>query len=128
MHTKFNLAQKQKGMTFIGIVLMFLFVGFLLLAVLRVWPLYYENLSVQKSLESFVTEYKESRPPTLAKLKAALQTRFDVQGVSSIKATDVKFKKTRKGYSMDASYQGIANYMGSLNFMVEFDHVVELEK
>ena len=128
MNTKFKYAKTQGGMTFIGIVIMFLLVGFLLLAVLRIWPLYYENFAVQKSLESFVDEYKDNKSLTLVKLKAALQTRLDVQDVKSIKVDDIEFKKSRNGYTVDASYDAVANYMGNLNFMIEFDHVIELEK
>ena len=128
MQTRYNSTQKQEGMTFIGIVLMFLFVGFLLLAVLRVWPMYYENLDVQKSLEGLVTEYENDKTLTVAKMKKSLQARLDVQNVSSIKGEDVKFKKTRKGYTVDASYQSVENFLGNLNFMVDFEHVIELEK
>ena len=128
MQTRFNSAQKQEGMTFISIVLMFLFVGFLLLAILRVWPMYYENFDVQKSLEGLATEYKNDKTLTVSKMKKSLQSRLDVQFVQNIKAEDVVFKKTRKGYSVDASYQAVDNFVGNLNFMVDFEHVIELEK
>ena len=128
MHTKFNSAQKQEGMTFIGIVIMFLFIGFLLLAVLRIFPLYYENLAVNKILTSFEQEYKEKSSESVNKMRAGLQKRLDVQGVINLKADDIEFKKTRKGYAMDASYKPVVNYLANLNFMVDFDHVIELEK
>ncbi len=128
MQTRFNFTQKQEGMTFIGIVLMFLFIGFLLLAVLRVWPMYYENFDVQKSLEGLATDYQNDKTLTVAKMKNSLQSRLDVQNVSGLKAEDVVFKKTRNGYSVDASYQSVENFLGNLNFMVDFDHVIVLER
>ena len=128
MRSKFKTTQKQEGMTFIGIVLMFMFVGFLLLAVLKIWPMYYENMAVKKSLETFVAEYPENKDLSLSKLKEALQTRLSVQDVTSIKVKDMTFKKSRRGYTVDASYQAVDNFVGNLNFMVEFDHVIELEK
>ena len=127
MNTKFKYAKEQGGMTFIGIMLMFLFVGFLLLAVLRIWPLYYENFAVQKTLVSFADDYKDNKSITLQKLKTSLQTRLDVQDVRNLKVDNIEFKKSRKGYTVDASYKAVANYIGNLNFMVEFNHVLELE-
>ena len=120
--------QKQKGMTFIGIVIMFMFIGMLLLAVLRVFPLYYENMSVQKSLEGFVDEFNSDTTMPIAKMKTSLQKRLDVQEVNNLRVKDVVIKRTRGGYTLDASYHPVANYVGNLNFMIDFNHVIELEK
>ena len=64
----------------------------------------------------------------MQKLKVALETRLDVQDVKSLKVNDIEFKKSRNGYTVDASYDAVANYLGNLNFMVDFDHIIELEK
>jgi len=130
MNKKLLNQKNQEGMTFIGVVIMFLFVGFLLLAVLRIFPLYYENFAVQKSLENFAIDYSENstKLSTTKALRTALQRRFDTQDVVNLKAEDVKFKKTRGGFTLDASYQPVANYLANLNFMIDFEHIVELEK
>ena len=120
--------QKQKGMTFIGLVIMFLFIGMLLLAVLRVFPLYYENMSVTTVLEGFVEEFSSDKTMPIAKMKTHLQKRLDVQEVNNLKAKDIVIKRTRTGYSLDASYKPVVNYVGNMNFMIDFNHVIELEK
>ena len=124
--TKYN--SKQKGMTFIGIVIMFMFIGVLMLAVLKVFPLYYENNGLQTALTGFTQEYNDKPGMTPAQMVHVLQARFDGQEVYSIKGKDVIIKRSRSGYTVDASYKAVANFMGNLNFMVEFDHVIELEK
>lgn len=123
-HKNYN----QHGMTFISLVVMFLFVGMLLLAILRIFPLYYENMGLQNALTGFAQEYSDNSKMTLNQMKAGLQKRFDAQDVTSITAKDVDFKRTKFGYTMDASYQPVANYVGNLNFMLDFEHVIELEK
>jgi len=120
--------QKQQGMTFIGLVIMFLFVGMLLLAVLRIFPLYYENQSAQKSLAGFVEEFNGNKTMTISKMRASLQKRLDTQDVINLKAKDIEITRTRGGYKVDASYNPVANYVANLNFMLDFDHVIELEK
>ena len=120
--------QKQKGMTFIGLVIMFLFIGMLLLAVLRVGPLYYENMGLQKAITGFIEEFNGNSSMTIPKIKSSLQRRFDLQDVYSVKAKDLPIKRTRGGYTLDASYKPVANYVGNLNFMIDFNHVIELEK
>jgi len=120
--------QKQQGMTFIGLVIMFLFIGMLLLAVLRIFPLYYENQSAQKALQGFVEEFNGDKTMTIAKMRTSLQKRLDTQDVFSLKAKDIEIKRTRNGYTVDASYKPVANYVANLNFMLDFDHEFVLEK
>ena len=124
--TKIN--SNQKGMTFIGIVIMFMFIGMLLLALLRIFPLYYENNGLKEALNGFTQDFNENPTMPKSKMLSVLQRRFDGQDVISIDAKDVIIKPSRSGYTVDASYKAVANYMGNLNFMIEFDHVLELEK
>ena len=124
--SKYN--SNQKGMTFIGIVLMFMFIGVLLLALLKVLPLYYENNGMQTALDGFVEDFNKNPRMAKADMTKKLQARFDGQDVLRIEAKDIEIKTIRGGYSMDASYEAVVNYMGNLNFMVDFDHVIKLEK
>lgn len=126
--TTHQIKHKQQGMTLIGLIIMFLFIGFLLLAVLRIFPLYYENNAVKTALTSFSEEYKSTPNMTVAKMRENLQRRLDVQDVNNLKVKDITFKKSRNGYTVDASYHPVVNYLGNINFMLDFEHVFELEK
>ena len=126
--TKHQIQHKQQGMILISLVIMFAFIGFLLLAVLRLLPLYYENNAVKTALASFSEEYKGTPNMPIAKMRENLQRRLDVQDVYSLKVKDITFKKSRNGYTVDASYHPVVNYLGNINFMLDFEHVFELEK
>ena len=127
MQTKLK-ARHQSGMTFIGIVLLFLFAGIFVMAGLRLVPLYMENMSVQQSIESFKEDFRAKPSMTTSEMKKILQTKLDVQDVNNLKVKDIKFKKARGGYSVDASYSPKVNYMGNVNFVVDFTHQFTLEK
>jgi len=122
------LNEKQDGMTFIGIVLMLLLFGVFALVGLKLLPIYYENLGVTKSLESFEEEYKLNTTMPISKMRASIQRRFDTNDVSSIKGKDIVIKKAKGGYIFDASYSPKVNYMGNLNLVVDFEHKLELKK
>ncbi|MBT8141110.1 MAG: DUF4845 domain-containing protein [Gammaproteobacteria bacterium] len=122
------LAKQQKGMTFISLVILFIFIGMLALAGLRIFPLYYENNGMNKALEGFVEEYNDKPSMTINEMRHALQRRMDAQEVFSVKANDIEIKKSRNGYTIDASYKPVTNYVGNLSFMLEFEHILTLEK
>ena len=124
--TKYN--SKQEGMTFIGIVIMFIFIGLLLLAVLKVLPLYIENNGMQTALKGFVEDFNDNPRMSKYEIVQKLQGRLDGQDVVRFEAKNAVIKPARGGYTIDASYDAVVNYMGNLNFMVDFDHVIELEK
>jgi len=119
---------KQEGMTFLGIVLMFALFAIFALVGLKLFPLYYENIGVKQSLEGIQEEFKGNTGLTVSKMKFSLQNRLDTNDVKSIKAQDVKFKKGKGGYLVDASYSPKVNYVGNLNFVVDFEHKFELKK
>lgn len=118
----------QTGMTFIGIVLLFLFAGIFAMAGLRLLPLYMENLAVTQSIESFKEEFRAKPNMTTSEMKKILQTKLGVQDVNNLKVKDIKFKKGRGGYDVDASYSPKVNYLGNVNFVVDFEHKFKLEK
>jgi len=118
----------QSGMTFIGIVLMLAFLGLFALAGLKILPLYYENLGVQKSLESLEESFKSDSNMAVGKVRLLLQRSFDVNEVHSINAKEISIKKGKGGYVIDASYVPRANYLGNLDFAANFEHKLELKK
>lgn len=123
-----TVTKKQSGMTFLGIVFVFLFAGIFALAALRLVPLYMENMSVNQSIESFKQDYAAKPNMTLAEMKRNLQTKLDVQDVRHLKVKDITFKKARGGYEVDASYSPKVNYLSNVNFVVDFEHKFKLEK
>jgi len=119
---------KQHGMSFISILFLLVFLGIVFLAVLRLLPLYMENMSVTKALDSFVTEYNTTPNMQVNKMRDAIQRRFDIDDVTSITAKDILIKRNRKGYALDASYKPVAPFLANINFMLDFDHAMQLEK
>ena len=95
--TTHQIQHKQQGMTLISLVIMYAFIGFLLLAVLRLLPLYYENNAVQSALASFSEEYKGNPTMTVGTMREKLQRRLDVQDVTNLKVKDITIKKSRNG-------------------------------
>jgi len=128
MRSMIKQSNTQSGMTFIGIVLVFLFAGIFAMAGLKLVPLYMENMSVVQSIESFQEEFKAKPEMSVSEMKKILQTKLDVQDVKHLKVKDIKFKKARGGYAVDASYSPKVNYLGNVNFVVDFQHTFNLEK
>jgi len=126
--TIYKTTKQQSGMTFIGIVFIFIFAGIFAMAGLKLLPLYMENLAVKKSIESIQEEYKGETSVSPKKIRSLMQNKFNVQSVNSLKAKDVVIKKARGGYTVDASYSPKVNYIGNVNFVIDFEHKFELEK
>ena len=94
---------KQQGFTFIGLVIVLGFVGMVVFSVLKVFPIYMEHLSVQKSLESLETD-PAIRSMSTAAIKDKLEKKFNVNQVTSIDRKTIKVQRGTGDLKVDITY------------------------
>jgi hypothetical protein len=102
-----------------------LIAGVFVLAAIRLTPVYLEYMKINSSLEAMKTDLDGSNAGP-AQIRTSLERRFDIEGVRSIKPTDMEIERTANGYRVQADYEGRASFIGNLYFVVDFDKSVEV--
>ena len=114
---------RQCGATMLGMLTITAILGLALYSVIRLWPLYFENYSITRSMEQVG---KEGVGSDIPQLRSALQRHFDIEDVKSIDVKDIEIKKTSSGFQMHAAYEGRTSFVANIFWVVEFDKTVNV--
>jgi Domain of unknown function (DUF4845) len=119
----------ERGVTFLGWVIILVPVALVLYAGIRITPLYLEYMKVARTLEQVRDELKGDQPD-LAMIRNAIEKRFDVEDVNAMTVRDadkLKITKEGSGYKVEAVYQATAPYVSNVSLLVNFDKTVQIE-
>src|SRR5512137_520154 len=112
--------QRERGMTFLGIVIILLIVGSALYAGIRLVPVYLEYTKVARALEQVRDEHAaiDTNP---SMIRNSLERRWDVEDISRVGWKEIEITKTADGYDMTAAYQAEEPFVGNVYLLVKFD-------
>ncbi len=117
--------QRERGMTFLGIVIILLILGSALYAGIRLVPVYLEYTKVARALEQVRDEHAaiDTNP---ALIRRSLERRWDVEDISRIGWKEIEIDKTAEGYDMTASYEAEEPFVANVYLLVKFDKTVSI--
>ncbi len=118
---------RQQGMTAIGMLILaaiLLLVGY---AGLRLTPIYLEHMKVLQILNDVKIEL-DGQEASLARLRASIGNRLNIESVMGLNVKDFKITKTSigGGYVVQAKYDRRAHYVANIYLLAEFDDTVEI--
>jgi hypothetical protein len=116
---------RQRGITFIGWLILLVPVAIVFYAGVRLTPIYLNYMKVAHSLEELKTEYKGNNPDARS-LNISLSKQFEVQSVDYPAVKDVAIKRDGKTWVIEASYDDQAPLFSNISIQVAFDKIVEL--
>jgi hypothetical protein len=114
---------RQRGATFLGMVVIIAILGFALYAGIRLTPLYFEYMAVVRALEQTAKEHGDG-PTSPPELRNSLGRRWDVEDIHSIAVKDIEIKKTGSGYTMRAWYRAETPFVANVSLVAVFDKTV----
>jgi hypothetical protein len=114
---------RQRGATFLGMVVIIAILGFGLYAGIRLTPLYLEYMAVARAMEQTAKEQKGSAISP-QELRLSLDRRWTIEDIKSIKPKGIEIKKTGAGYTMRAAYEARAPFVANVSLVVAFDKSV----
>jgi Domain of unknown function (DUF4845) len=116
---------RQRGATFIGMLVIVAILGFGLYGAIRLFPLYMEYMAVARALDQTAIEQKgESTNPTT--LRMSLDRRWTIEDIKSIQPKEIEIKRSGNGYTMRAHYWAQAPFIANVSFLVDFDKTVNV--
>ena len=116
---------RQRGMTFLGIIVVVIVVGAWVYAGIRLTPKYLEYVKVAATLEKVRDEYSANPESTEFMLRKAIERHFDIEMVTVIDSNDIEITRDGGTFLVRAAYQDTVPLVANVSFLVEFDKTVE---
>ncbi|MDH4259972.1 MAG: DUF4845 domain-containing protein [Gammaproteobacteria bacterium] len=117
---------RQRGMTFLGILVIVIVVGAWVYAGIRLVPVYLEYVRVAATLEKVRDEYSSNPGSTEFELRKAVERHFDIEMVTIIDSKDIEIKKDGGVFSLRANYEDTVPLVYNISFLLTFDKTVEV--
>ena len=117
---------RQKGVTFIGFVMLLVIVGFFAYAAMRLVPIYTEYFAVKSAMKAVAAESgaAEMQPGDIRNM---LIKRFDVSYVTSVRPNDIRISRDRNP-SITIAYEVRKPFLSNVDLVVVFSHTQELSR
>jgi hypothetical protein len=119
---------KQRGMTFIGLLILALVLGLLGFGLLQLVPVYLENMKVVQSVNQVKIELDGARADPRA-IRKALSKRLIVEDLRQIDVKkDFIIERAETGYNLTAAYERRRDYIANVSLLADFDYKVEIRR
>ncbi len=119
--------QRQRGMTFLGMVTILVILGAAVYAGIRLVPVYLEFTEVARALEQVRDEHAaiDTNPQMI---RNSLERRWDVEDIKSIGWKEIEIKRTTQGYDLKALYQVEQPFIANVFLLAKFDKSVTIQQ
>jgi hypothetical protein len=118
--------QRQRGITFLGWLVLLIPVAIVGYVVIRATPAYLGFMKVTRALSQVAQEYGASGGTTRELIRSSIQKRFDVDYVDKLKAKDLTITKTGDGWVIEASYEDVIPLAYNASLLLQFDKSVTI--
>lgn len=114
------LAERQRGVSIVGLVLIAAGVIFVAILGLKLVPAYIHNSQVAQIFKTIAGD-PEMQNATIAEIKASYGKRADINYISDITADDLEIVKEEGKLSISASYSVKIPLAGNVTLLLEFN-------
>jgi len=117
---------RQRGMTFIGMLFILVMLGMFLYAGVRLLPIYLNYMKVARSMDAAAGEFKTENPDPGA-VRGSLEKHWQIEDISAVEAKEVEITKDEGGMVLHVSYDEAAPYVSNVSLSVHFDKTVKVQ-
>ena len=121
------LGKRQKGMSTVGIIAVVGVFGFLVVTLVKVFPMYYDNFKVNSALEA-VQKDNAVDPKSKKAIWESLQKRLYINEVRAVTREHVKMVRKDGKTTITVAYETRDSYIGSLFIGASFVNSVVIER
>jgi hypothetical protein len=117
---------RQRGATFLGMLIIVAILGCGLYAGIRLVPIYFEYMAVVRAMEQTAKE-EDGTATSPQQLRTAMDRRWTIEDIKSIDPKEIEIKKIPNGFSMRAYYRAEAPFVANVSLVVDFDKTVNVD-
>ncbi len=113
---------RQRGVTFIGWLLLLIPVALVSYSGIRAAPIYLNYMKVSKTLDQTASEIKGTDPSVnVASIRNTLRRRFDIEEVDFPAVDDIVIRRDGANWVIEAKYEDTAPLFANLALLLSFD-------
>lgn len=116
-----QLQKRQRGLGLWGWLYVLFTIGFVALVTMNLIPLYLAEMSIQRVLKAAAQDSGNAGADPTA-LRAALKTRWDVEGITTLDVRDVKVERHGSGRALSYDYEAKAPLFSNISIVVHFQN------
>jgi hypothetical protein len=117
---------KQRGITFIGWLLLLVPLAIVVYAGIRVAPMYLNYMKVARTLDSVSTEFRDGNGANPQTLRVAIQKHFDIEVVESPTIDDIKITRDGRSWLLEAAFDAQTPLFANISLQIAFDKSVRI--
>jgi hypothetical protein len=110
----------QRGITFIGWLVLLVPVAIVVYAGIRLAPIYLNYMRVAKALSQTASEAKGSDTTNGQSLRVAMEKHFDIEGIEKPRTKDIDIHRENDHWVAIADYEDLAPLFGNVSLLVQF--------
>jgi len=119
--------KKQHGMSMWGVLGLIVILVANGLVALKIGPIYMDNMSVQKVLESFKEPLKKERIAK-KKIKQTITRKLLINNIRDLPESNIKIIQNSEKTRIEIKYEVRRNLFYNLDAVVKFDNVLEVRR
>jgi len=114
-----QLRHRQRGLGLWGWIFVLGVIGFVAMVALKLTPIYLAELSIQRVVSNAAKDPGNSSL-ALPELRKAMKTRWDVEGITTLRVEDVKLVKIGAGRALTYDYKAETELFYNISLVVHF--------
>ena len=118
--------RQQQGVTFIGALLMFVFIGLVVYGGIRLVPVYINYMKLSTTHANTAHEMRGEAAEE-GNLRRSLERHWIIEDISPVDYKDVEIKRENGAITMHVAYQDGVPYIANVSLSVSFDKTVKVE-
>jgi hypothetical protein len=117
--------KQEQGLTLISYVFLLLFIGFFVMLILKITPIYMDHGKVTSALDG-LKEMPDLEKQSAYAIKKSLDKRFNMNYVYDVEAEDISIIKRGNYVRVDIEYEVVEPVVSNLSLLVQFHDFVEV--
>ena len=117
---------RERGVTFLGWLVLLVPIGIILYACIRLTPVYLEYMAIARTLETVSKEFKGEQVE-MGSIRVAIERHFDIEDVKSIDKNQVEIQRQGTGYALHAHYAVPVPFISNISLLATFDKATKVE-
>jgi hypothetical protein len=113
--------RQQKGVTFIGWLVLLVPVAIVGYGVIRLTPVYLNSMKVSKALKETAADFKGDEQVNPTTVRVALEKRFDVDSITFPDVKSVLIAREGDQWAITSNYEDKVSLFKNLSLLVQFD-------
>ena len=118
--------QRQRGMTFIGLLCIFVLVGTIGYGCIRLVPVYLNYMKVARTMEAAAAEFK-GEAAGLDGVKKSLDRHWAIEDITAVEYKEIEITKDDGGLQLHLAYDDSVPYLANLSLTAHFEKTVKVQ-